>query len=331
MSPSTLLGRGFAVAVLPMLAVGAAADEWPHMQFDTGHAAACRVLSGDDVPDPGPGEKVIEATFRVSMLQRSGDDAGLEHVLIEIVSPRRRLRVLQLNPQTELSTEYEGPIAREETTTRTKSFDAGIHGNVTGPTGLADVKIQPNLGGGASRAETVKETARRLPPKIAAVTAGTINGQHGAFFKLTPNSQSILEGQRTFTCRFAVPVDWRADWAVVRCRALCRRDDLFGNDKIESCGGAEFYVGLYLHDDAEAKAAADALAHISIIAQSADNPTRPLGGALHGARRWLCSKPVVEESAEELEEAAAELASLSGTRPLPDAAEQTPPIPTAED
>ena len=165
MSPSTLLGRGFVACVLPMLAIGAAADEWPQMQFDTGHAAACRVLSGDDVPDPGPGEMVIEATFRVSMLQHAGDDAGLEHVLIEIVSPRRRLRVVQLNPQTELTTEYEGPIHAGRDQNPHQVVRRRYPRHATGPTGLVDVKIQPNIGGGVSQAETVKETARRLARK----------------------------------------------------------------------------------------------------------------------------------------------------------------------
>ena len=133
-----------------------------------------------------------------------------------------------------------------------------------------------------------------------------------------------------FTCRFAVPLDWRADWAVVRCRALCRRDELFGGDKIESCGAAEFYVGLYLHDDAEAKAAADALAHVPAPDQSADNPTRPLGGRTARGPTLAMLKPVVEKGVDELEDAAAKLASLSGTRLLPDTAEQTSPIPMAE-
>ena len=52
MSPSTLLGRGFGVIALPVLAMSAAAGELPEMQFDTGHAAACRVLAGDEAPDP---------------------------------------------------------------------------------------------------------------------------------------------------------------------------------------------------------------------------------------------------------------------------------------
>jgi len=308
----TLLARGSAALVVPLLTASAVAGELPQVQFDTGHAAACRMVSGDDVPAAGPGEKIVEAALRVSMLRETpGTDGRLEHVLVEITSPGRRLRVVQLDPQTELITEYEGPIAREETTTRSKSFDAGVHGEIDDLGGVIDMEVKPSIGAGASRAETIKETVRRLPPKIAQLTAGTVNGGHGAFFKLTPTSQSILEGQRTFTCRFAVPADWRADWAVVRCRALGSRDDLFGSERIELCGAAEFYVGLYLGDDAEAKTAADVLARVSATPLPTPTPNGPLG-ALRGAGRWLCAKPVADSRSDELQRALARLEGLSG-------------------
>ncbi len=331
MSPSTLTGRWLSAAVLSLLASHAAAGELPQMQFDTGHAVACRAVSGKDAQRPSPDEKIIEAVFRISMLQSAGgNDAALEQVLIEIVSPRRRLRVVQLSPKTELTTEYEGPIAREQTETHSRSLEAGVDGTISDPGGLFDVEIEPDIGAGIGRAKTIKETSRRLAPRIAAVAAGTLHNQHGAFFKLTPNSQSVLEGERTFTCRFAVPANWRADWAVVRCRAFGRRDELFGGERIEPCGGAKFFVGLYLHDDVEARAAAEGLVQAA-TARPAVVPPPPFSGALREARRWLCAKPVVEGEPGELERAIAELASLSGTRTVIDIAPQVPPIPVAED
>ena len=61
MSGSMLSGRGFAAIVLSLVASNATADDLPQMQFDTGHAAACRVVSGEDTPKAGPGEKLVEA------------------------------------------------------------------------------------------------------------------------------------------------------------------------------------------------------------------------------------------------------------------------------
>jgi len=316
-------------AVLSVLAPGVVAGESPRILFDTGRAVACRVLTGEDVPAAEPGEKIVEAAFRVSMLRPDAvRDADLEQVLIEILSPERRLRVVGLSPRTKLITEYEGPVALEETTTRTKSFEAGVHGSAGVPSGLIDLQVRPNLGGGASRAETVKESSRRLAPKTASVTSGTTNNLHGAFFKLTPTSQSTLEGERTLRCRFAVPEDWRADWTLVRCRATCRLDELFG-EKVETCGRADLYVGLYLEGDAEAKAAAGALAQIhgAVVPRAVPGspamppeesspaaPVRALGGALRHARRWLCAKPVPDVDPTPLEEALSRLAALSGTR-----------------
>jgi len=332
--PNPFFGRKLAAAlacaaVLPVLAERGRAGETPRLLFDTGQAVVCRVLADADAPAAEPGEKIVEATFRVSMLRRdAGDAADLEQVLIEIVSPERRLRVLGFSPQTELIAEHEGPIMLEETTTRTRSFEAGVHGSAGLPSGVVDLQVRPDLGGGLSRAETVKESSRRPAPKIAAVTAGTTNNLYGAFFKLVPTSQSTLEGERVLRCRFAVPEDWRADWAVVRCRASCRRDELFGG-KVEACGRAEFYVGLYLEADAEAKAAAEALTQIPAAGpthllpgplaapseeKSGPGPVRALGGALRGAQRWLCAKPALDADPAELEEALSRLAAFSGTR-----------------
>jgi len=332
--PNLFSGRQLAAAfacaaVLPVFATRGQAEETPRLLFDTGQAVACRALADEDAPDAEPGEKIVEATFRVSMLRLDAADAAhLEHVLIEIVSPERRLRIVGFSPQTELVAEHEGPITLEETTTRTRSFEAGIHGSAGLPSGLVDLQVRPDLGGGLSRAETVKESSRRLAPKIATVTAGTTNNLYGAFFKLVPTSQSTLEGERVLRCRFAVPEDWRADWAVVRCLASYRRDELFG-EKVESCGRAEFYVGLYLEADAEAKAAAEALIQIPAAApthllpgplaapseeKSGPGPVRALGGALRDAQRWLCAKPALATDPAELEEALSRLAALSGTR-----------------
>jgi len=316
-------------AILPSFADHSQGAEPPRLLFDTGQAVACRIVDGEEAPPARPGEKTIEAAFRVSILRRdAGDGASLEQVLIEVVSTERRLRVMGFSPQTELIAEHEGAISLEETTTRTRSLDAGVHGSAGVPSGTLDIQVRPNVGGGLSRAETVKESSQRLAPKIPAVTAGTTNNLHGAFFKLVPTSQSTLEGERVLRCRFAVPEDWRADWAVVRCLATCRRDELFG-DKVATCGRATFLVGLYLEEDAEAKAAADALAQLAapaaarpapgtLVAPAQEEPSagpvRALGGALRQAGRWLCAKPVAGADPAGLEAALARLAALSGTR-----------------
>ncbi len=312
--------------VLPWcFAMSGAAGEFPQVTFDVAHSVACREVAPAETARADPQRKIIEATFHVSTLLERGSARDLDELLIMITSPERRLPVVGFSPETQMVTDVEGPIESTETKDVTKSIDVRLGGKASGQQGGVDLQINPTAGGGVTEGSSLKETYKKRAPKTLKLATGTIEGRHGVFFKLKQDSQSTLEGVKEFSCRFAVPKDWRADWAVVSCQARAERQEFFAK-RVRSCGNATFFVGLYLQGDAEGKHLAGSLSHAPGASPAASaeirpaDPPRPehtdpwkfFSDSRHEIERWLCGKDPPRAADAQLRKTLDELSGLSG-------------------
>ena len=94
-----------------------------------------------------------------------------------------------------------------------------------------------------------------LAPKQILVASGTIERGSGVYYDLKPSTQDTLQKQREFACLFDVPANWRANYIIVKCKALGVKRWLLGDSEV-NCGTGLLSVGLYKQGDGEAMAAA---------------------------------------------------------------------------
>ncbi|MBI2826847.1 MAG: hypothetical protein HYX69_19405 [Planctomycetia bacterium] len=250
----------------------------PRVAIDIGPAVECRDVTPADFTAAHADEKIVEATFRLSVLLLSGREEQLDELRLAIDSPERRLRVVDFQPRSELASELAGDVEVSATDEKTQSLNASLGGVVSGGQGPVRAQAAPAAGVGVTQNRGSKETFHRLSPKQLVVAAGTTGGEHGVLFKWRRTTQAAVEGSREVTCRFRVPKTWRGDWVLVSCDVTGRHRNYLG-EKIEPCGQARLYVALHLAGDADAQQAARELADAQMPASSSANSLREPAGS----------------------------------------------------
>jgi hypothetical protein len=216
-----------------------------------------------------------------------GSEEDIDELLVMVASPERRLHVVDFWPKTESVTDIAGPIERSETNDTKTSAEAGVKANLSGGLGGVSGQLAPSLGISHSGQTTVKEMYRKLPPKQLLLASGPLDADSSVFFKLKPSTQLSLEGAKLFSCVFAVPSDWRGDWATLTCLAKGRGTRQLVS-RVEECGRATFALGLYLEGDAEARLAAEQLDQALARAQAPASlaPAEPVRDLASARPSW---------------------------------------------
>ena len=132
------------------------------------------------------------------------------------------------------------------------SLGGGSNSHVT-------LNAQPGSASATHRKATT-ETTKRLPPGRVVVASGTIDNEHGVFFKMRASTTTAFEGIKPLSFRFAVPKEWRGDWMVfsAEARGYVMRHRFFKS--IDKCGQAKAFLALYQHGETEAERAATTMA-----------------------------------------------------------------------
>jgi hypothetical protein len=223
------------------------AKEPPKVRFDASSGIACRTVASNGTAMVDSGSKLIQAQFRISILVSEGNPEDVEDVLLRVESPQHRLRVVDFSPKTEMANTVEGDVQTTHTSERTTTAGAQIGGGaLPTPFSLASATL------GASQRNVVAQTFKEPPSKCLVLASGTIDGEHGVFFKIKGAPQVPLEGAKEFTCTFEVPKEWRGGWCLLSCHARGLNEHCLGK-KIEPCGNEETFIGLYLAGDDEAQ------------------------------------------------------------------------------
>lgn len=255
----------------------------PRVTLDIGTTVECHDVTPPEFAKAHPQEKIVEAKFHVSALLTSGRAGDLEELHIILESREGRMRVLDFLPHTELASDVAGNVDVSTTNDRNQVLSASLGTVLASQVGSVHVTSSPGPSFGTSHAHGTKESYKRLADKQLVLASGTVNAEHGVFFKWRRSSQVSLEGLREVSCRFVVPRDWRGDWLQARAEMLAVRHDFLGT-KVEPCDQVTTMIGLYLVGDSVARQAARELA----LAQASTAP----GAESAGAQRQVCNKPV---------------------------------------
>jgi hypothetical protein len=289
--PALMVHAGLTVASCTLLLglaadwlVGAAQAAAPtRVTIDLGTTVECHDVTPAEFTQGHPQEKIVEATFHVSVLLTSGRATDLEELHLIVESREGRMRVVDFKPRTELESEVAGDVEVSATVNKNSTLNASLGSVLAGQVGPVHVQSSPGPSFGTTNTNGTKETYKRLPGKQLVLASGTVNAEHGVFFKWRRSNQNSLEGWREVSCRFVVPREWRGDWVAANCEVLARRQNYLGS-KVEPCDQVSAVVGLYLVGDAVAQQAARELAAAQCSAATAgDQP---------GVQRQVCNKPV---------------------------------------
>ena len=244
--------------------LGTAAFAWlaaahagpPKVGFDVSYSVECRDVTPQDFAEANPNSKIIEARFQVSALVRRGKEQDIKELMYVVLSPEKRLRVVDFEPKTQMESEFTDPVQVVETGEDASSVDGSLSVQLSP---LAGVHVSPSAGASKKSKNNRQEKYSKLAPRQLLVASGTIHRGHGVFFKLRPFSQVSLQGRKEFVCRFVVPKDWRADYVYIDCAAEPRGRSPWTTS--EDVGARRALVGLYAQGDGEAREAAERLAY----------------------------------------------------------------------
>lgn len=230
-------------------AVPSALAEPPRVKFDVARVVACRTVHVPEGKEAHPHEKLVQATFDISVLLASGSEADIDQFFYRIYSAEESIRVVDHLPRTEVGSSVAGKIAVE----KHEEEDARLGANLAG-------EYAPWLSGslegsvGGKTGTTIKYEL--LPKQELLAASGTFNRASGVFYKLKPSPHASLEGARQFVVLFRVPKWWRGETVQVECRATGIDRGLIGAlDSTETCGAATFEVGLHQAGDTAAQLA----------------------------------------------------------------------------
>tara|TARA_Y100000814_G_scaffold281544_1_gene245817 strand:- start:661 stop:1476 length:816 start_codon:yes stop_codon:yes gene_type:complete len=224
----------------------------PVLNFDFARLTECYESSSLEITNVYDDEKLVELKLRVSVHLLAGDISDVEELRIEVKDCENKMRVHSFAPNTRLQSVYSKDIQVTKTAESGKQIGAALGGAIPIPAGDLVAQVSPSLSGGLSERETITEVQQRVAPQQAVVASGTINEEHGVFFKLRSSPQTSLEGVHELTVRFLVPLKWRGDSMRVCCYAMGHEKMLWMEQEktwAQKCAP----VALYLAGDVEAR------------------------------------------------------------------------------
>jgi hypothetical protein len=255
----------FALLVLAIGAARPAHAVQPKVSFDLGYVVECHDVTPQAFAMLHPDEKVIEANLRLSVRLEKGEEKDVDQLQVEITSPGERLRIIDFLPRTTIEPEAADNIEVVKTSETVRTLGAtlgttlavgGGNGHVNG---AVVTSALPAGNANATHRHELKETTKKIPTGRPVVTSGTLENEHGVFFKLKRAASGSFEGIKLFSFRFAVPSTWRGDWVVISCQAQGTVSRYFFKS-IEEIGSTKAFLALHLAGDAAAEQAANELA-----------------------------------------------------------------------
>jgi hypothetical protein len=271
----------------------------PKVGFDLAYAVECHVVSDSEFAKLHPDEKLMEADLHVSVRIEQGDEQDLDQVTFEINSLDQRLRIVDFLPHTQVQSSAGEAVEVVKTTENTQSLGAGIGASLSVQRAdtHGNLNFQPLPSGTASAThrKAVTETTKRLPPGKVAVASGTIDYEHGVFFKLRASATTSFEGVKPFSFRFVVPKEWRGDWMLLSAQTRCHVKRHLFFKPTGTCGQAKVFIALYERGDFEAQVAANELSKAQEIYFSHEHDAQRRADMIAGLAATATSRPTPPE------------------------------------
>jgi len=218
------------------------------------------LVAANDVTTPeslaaDPWGRLLEARFRVSLLNSPASGREIVEFVTRLESPSRTAQVVDYLPRTTMSSDVAGSMQAQRRDHSSRWLDFQLQGFAPW---LAAGPARGSIRGAADAASLTETRWEQLPPQEWRVASGVSNGGFGAYFKLRGDARSTLEGGHEFTLMLRVPRVWRGDWLSARCEAFAREPSLMpGGESRRLAASRRFLVVVYSAQDPGAREAAE--------------------------------------------------------------------------
>jgi hypothetical protein len=269
MLPVKFVARRGVQACLVMLAVVAVAPRCKiargtEVAFDLPSSIECRDVTPANFATANPTLKVVEAKVRISARLVEGTPAEIVEFFY-VLRTARAMRVKDYLPNTKL----ESAVAEDHI----EVTDATENGKTTAAE--AQVLLNPfGLGGSHSQSSKKSESShyKQIAAKDLVLASGTIDREHGVFFRLRPSRTDSLEGGKEFAVVAIVPKGWRGGLCTISCTAKANKRSMVSTSIVPS-GSEQTQIGMYLAGDLDAAGLAEDLrlaqdAHAHLLKQA---------------------------------------------------------------
>lgn len=230
---------------------------WPHVataaervQFDVQSLVECRDVTPPEFTRTNPEERLVAATFPVSVLSRLAADQSLREIWVRIESPDASLHVEDYSPRTTLTSNVAGSKIVQGESTRDRQWNFHVRG---GYLGFADGEAQ----GSMHETDRKQYQFEELPPTDLVTASGTILRGRGVFFKFCAGPRTSLEGERLLEVVFRVPLAWRGDRVFVHCEAIGSDPGYAIDNRSSALAARSFVVALCQEGNRESRRLAE--------------------------------------------------------------------------
>ena len=228
--------------------------------FDLPSSVECRDITTQEFAIANPKLRQIEVKVRISARQTEGAIATIVQFDYEI-RVGSTIRVIDYQPKTLL----ESSIAQDQVEVTSAAEDSQANGVD------AHVNYKPLIFGGSHTTTAKRSEAKhfkQMASQDVVLASGTVEREHGVFFRVRASRVDAFEGLHDFTLIVAVPRGWRADVCEISCIARVTKQSMMTSSE-SSSGGLRTSVGMYLVGDAEAAASAEQLRNAQDLYQLA--------------------------------------------------------------
>jgi hypothetical protein len=218
--------------------------------FDLPSAVECRDVTPKEFALVHPTLKVVEAKFRISARMIEGTPSGIVEFFY-VLKTDQTMRITDYLPNTTL----ESSVAEDHI----EVTDASENSKATRLD--ANVAYKPLIFGGSHNQSSKKSESshyKQIAAKDLVLASGTIDREHGVFFRLRPSRTDSLEGGKEFMFMATVPKTWRGSLCTISCSARATKHSMISTSVVPS-GSEEVQVGLYVAGDVQAAALAEDL------------------------------------------------------------------------
>ncbi len=251
MKTLTLWPAVFIAVVLSLAALSLPARaRGAEVAFDLPSSIECRDVTSVDFAAAHPDLKMVEASLRISARLVSGEASEITEFFYSFRT-EPHMRILTYSPNTTLESSVADDkieVTNAAETSKAEGADAGV---MTHPFTLGGTHKQTT-----KKAETTKY--KQVAARDVVLASGTIDREHGVFFRLRPSRTMALEGGKEFTLVAAVPRSWRGDLCTISCAARGTKKSLISSSVVD-VGTSESQVGMYRRGDTEAATIAEEL------------------------------------------------------------------------
>lgn len=218
--------------------------------FDLPSAVECREVTSKEFAEAHPSLKVIEAKFRLSARMIEGTTSDVVEFYY-VFKTDQTMRITDYLPNTTLeSSVVDDHIEVTDASEKSKATGLDAH-----------VAYKPFILGGSYNQGSKKSESnhfKQIAAKDLVLASGTIDREHGVFFRLRPSRVNSLEGAKEFMFTAVVPKTWRGGLCTISCTSKATKRSVISTSVVPS-GSARAQVGMYLVGDRQAAALAEQL------------------------------------------------------------------------